>query len=79
VGLVTANAFVATIDDITRLRTAHEFEAYVGLIPCERSSGEKRQLGHITTAGNGRMRWHLVEAAWTILRTTSRRQQHRRA
>jgi len=71
VGPVTASAFVATIDDITRFRTAHELEAYLGVIPSERSSGEKRQLGHITKAGNGRLRWPLVEAAWTILRSTS--------
>lgn len=69
VGPVTASAFVATVDDITRFRTAHELEAYLGVIPSERSSGEKRQLGHITKAGNGRMRWLLVEAAWTILRS----------
>ncbi len=71
VGPVTACAFVATIDDITRFRTAHELEAYLGVIPSERSSGEKRHLGHITKAGNGRMRWLLVEAAWTILRSKS--------
>ena len=67
----TASAFVATIDDITRCRTAHELEAYLGVIPSERSSGEKRQLGHITTSGNGRMRWLLVDAAWSILRSKS--------
>jgi transposase len=71
VGPVTASAFVATVDDIARFRTAHELEAYLGLIPCERSSGDKRQLGHITKAGNGRMRWLLVEAAWQILRSRS--------
>ena len=41
------------------------------MIPSERSSGEKRQRGHITKSGNGRMRWLLVEAAWTILRSES--------
>ena len=71
VGPVTASAFLATIDDITRFRTAHELEAYVSVIPSERNSEEKRQLGHITKAGNGRMRWLLVEAAWTILRSNS--------
>ena len=39
VGPVTASAFVATIDDITRCRTAYELEAYLGVIPSERSSG----------------------------------------
>jgi transposase len=71
VGPVTASAFVATIDDISRFRTAHELEAYLGVIPSERSSGEKRQFGHVTKAGNGRMRWLLVEAAWQILRAKS--------
>jgi len=69
VGPVTATAFVSTIDDIERFRSAHELEAYLGLVPSERSSGEKRQLGHITKAGNTRMRWLLVEAAWCILRS----------
>ncbi len=71
VGPVTASAFVATIDDITRFRTAHELDAYLGVIPSERSSGEQRQLGHITKSGNGRLRWLLVEAAWQILRSKS--------
>jgi transposase len=71
VGPVTASAFVATIDDITRFRSAHQLEAYLGVVPSERSSGEKRQLGRITKAGNGRMRWLLVEAAWRILRSKS--------
>ncbi len=71
VGPVTASAFVATIDDITRCRTAHELEASLGVILSERSSGEERQVGHITTSGNGRMRWLLVEAAWSILRSKS--------
>ncbi len=71
VGPVTASAFVATIDDITRFHTAHELEAYLGVVPSGRSSGEKRQLGPITKAGNGRMRWLLVEAAWQILRSKS--------
>ena len=71
VGPVTASAFVATIDDITRFRSAHDLEAYLGVVPRERSSGEKRQLGRITKAGNGRLRWLLVEAGWQILRSKS--------
>ncbi|MDP1859763.1 MAG: transposase [Gemmatimonadaceae bacterium] len=71
VGPVTARAFVATIDDITRFHSAHEIEACLGVVPSERSSGETRQLGRITNAGNGRMRWLPVEAAWQILRSTS--------
>jgi Transposase IS116/IS110/IS902 family len=36
---------------------------YFGLVPRERSSGEQRNLGHITTEVDGLMRTLLVEAA----------------
>ena len=71
IGPVTASAVVATVDDITRFHSAHQFEAYLGLVPGERSSGEKRHVGPITKAGNSRVRWLLVEAAWRLLRTKS--------
>ena len=69
IGPVTASALVATIDDVTRFASAHQLEAYLGLVPRELSSGEQRRLGSITKAGNRRMRWLLVEAAWRILRS----------
>jgi transposase len=61
IGPVTASAVVATLDDITRFRSAHACEAYLGLVPGERSSGEQRRVGPITKAGNSRVRWLLVE------------------
>jgi transposase len=69
IGPVTATAFVATLDDITRFPTAHQVEAYLGLVPSERSSGERRHRGRITKQGNTRMRWLLVEAGWRVLRS----------
>ena len=71
IGAVTACAVVATVDDVTRFRSAHALEAYLGLVPSEHSSGERRQLGRITKAGNRRTRWLLVEAAWRLLRSTT--------
>jgi transposase len=71
IGPITASAIVATVDDITRFRTAHQFEAFLGLVPGERSSGEKRRIGRITKAGNSRVRSLLVEAGWRILRAKS--------
>ena len=71
IGAVTACAMVATVDDVTRFRSAHALEAYVGLVPSEHSSGERRQLGRITKAGNTRTRWLLVEAAWRLMRSTT--------
>ena len=69
IGAVTASALVATIDAVERFASAHQFEAYLGLVPGERSSGDLRRIGPITKAGNRRARWLLVEAAWRILRS----------
>src|SRR5262245_13992885 len=68
VGPVTAATFVATVDGVERFAGAHQVEAYLGLVPRELSSGERQYRGRITKAGNGRARWLLVEAAWSILR-----------
>ena len=69
IGPVTASAVVATVDDISRFDSAHQFEAFLGLVPGERSSGEKRRVGKITKAGNSRVRYLLVEAACRIMRS----------
>jgi transposase len=71
VGPLTASAVVATIDDVTGFASAHQFEAFLGLVPGERSSGEKRRVGRITKAGNSRARYLLIEAGWRILRSKS--------
>ena len=67
VGAVTAVAFLATLDQVNRFQGAHQVESYLGLVPMEWSSSEVQRKGHITKAGNGRMRWLLVEAAWRVL------------
>ncbi len=67
IGTIRAAAFVATIDDAQRFTGAHQVESYLGLVPSELSSGEKQRRGRITKAGSGRVRWLLVEAAWSML------------
>lgn len=69
IGPITAAAIVASVDDITRFRSAHQLEAFLGLVPGECSSGERRRIGRITKAGNVRARYLLVEAGWRILRS----------
>lgn len=69
VGPITAAAIVATADEVSRFANAHQFEAFLGLVPGELSSGEKRRIGRITKQGNVRARYLLVEAGWRILRS----------
>jgi transposase len=64
VDTLTALALAAEIGDFGRFRTAEEFMAFVGLVPCEHSSGEHRRQGSITKVGNAHVRRLLVESAW---------------
>jgi len=64
VDTLTALALVTEIGDFGRFRSAEEFMAFVGLVPSERSSGERRQQGSITKVGNAHVRRLLVESAW---------------
>jgi transposase len=79
VGPLTALAFIAALDDITRFPTAREVPAYLGLVPRERSSGDTVHRGGISKAGHAQLRWLLVEAAWRVLRSPDPRHAALRA
>lgn len=68
VGLRTAEAVVAYIDDVHRFRRVCQVATYFGLIPCQDSSADKNRLGHITKDGPSTPRWLLCEAAWQAIR-----------
>src|SRR5438876_11485074 len=63
VGPLTALAFVLIIGRVERFQCGKQIAAYLGLVPLEDSSGERRRLGHITKQGNSMLRFLLVEAA----------------
>ena len=63
VALINGMTLVAEAGDLTRFESPTQLMSYFGLTPSEYSSGEKRQQGGITKAGNGACRRALVEAA----------------
>jgi transposase len=69
VGALTALAFVLIIGKAERFQCGKQISAYLGLVPLEDSSGERRRLGHITKQGNSLLRFLLVEAAQVTSRT----------
>ena len=73
---LTALGLCAEIGDWRRFDHPDALAAYVGLVPSEHSSGEKRRLGKITKAGSTHARRLLVEAAST---TASPRRSARRS
>jgi transposase len=64
VDTLTAMGLVAEIGDFGRFRSAEELMAFVGLVPSELSSGERRRQGAISKVGNSHARRLLVESAW---------------
>ena len=68
IGPITALTFRATLDDVRRFANAAGASAYVGLVPREDSSADRRHRGPITKRGPGTLRSLLVQAAWVLWR-----------
>ena len=69
VGPLTALAFVLIIGRAERFQCGKQIAAYLGLVPLEDSSGNRRRLGHITKQGSPMLRFLLVEAAPVTVRS----------
>ena len=67
IGGLSAMEILVEIQDISRFETADELAAYLGLTPSQYSSGEHIRMGHITHAGNDRVRTTLVESSWILI------------
>jgi transposase len=63
VDTVTAMTVLAEIHSLWRFPRPRDLMAYLGLVPSEESSGEKRRQGAITKAGNSHVRHVLIQAA----------------
>lgn len=72
VGALTALAYVLIIGEVDRFGGGKQISAYLGLVPTEDSSGERRRLGHISKQGNTLLRFLLVEAAQVTVRKNPR-------
>lgn len=68
VAMITAVETVAELGDLTRFSNPREVMSYLGLVPSEHSTGDKRRQGSITKTGNGHVRSSLVESAWAYAR-----------
>ena len=67
VGVVTALAYTAVIDDPARFRRSVSVGAYLGLTPRRYQSGEVDTTGHISKCGDSLLRGYLYEAAAVLL------------
>ena len=65
VSFVVAVTFVAEIGDLRRFDNPRQLMAFLGLVPSERSTGERVRRAGLTLAGNKRARRVLIEGAWS--------------
>jgi len=62
VGPVTALATEVFLGDPTRFTRGKEVASYIGMIPCEHSSGKRQRLGKLSKEGNALLRYLWTEA-----------------
>jgi len=73
IGAITATAIVASIGDGKTFNNGRQFAAWLGLVPRQRSSGNKSRLGRITKRGDTYLRKLLIHGARSVLRVTAKR------
>ena len=73
VGPVTASAAVATVGDFKQFKSGAQFGAWIGLVPRQRSSGGKNNLGGITKRGDTYLRTLLIQGAKSAVMTAHHR------
>jgi transposase len=68
VGAVTALATEVFLGDPSRFATGNQVASYIGMIPCEHSSGKRQRLGKLTKEGTSLLRYLWTEATMHAVR-----------
>jgi transposase len=68
VGPVTALATEVFLGDPSRFTTGNQVASYIGMIPCEHTSGKRQRLGKLSKQGNSLLRYLWTEAAMSTVR-----------
>lgn len=63
VGDVFAATLMAEIGDVSRFKSPRQLQAYAGLVPWVRNSGDREWSGHLTKVGSHWLRWAAIEVA----------------
>jgi transposase len=72
IGPITASALVASVGDGRDFKNGRQFAAWLGLVPCQYSTGGKTRLGHITKRGDAYLRTLFVLGARSVLQRAAR-------
>lgn len=72
VGVVGSDVILAELADSRRFSSLKKVVSYAGLVPGHRESAGKRKDLHIEKTGSPLLRWVLVQAAWQLVRRSSK-------
>jgi hypothetical protein len=67
IGKTISVHLIARIGDYRNLKNVRELAGFLGLTPCEHSTGDRINKGNITRMGDKRLRSMLIEGAWSSI------------
>jgi transposase len=67
IGVLTSMILLTELGDISRFPSLDHLCSFVGLVPYQRSSGEKSSQKRMTHRSNLMIRTHLIESAWIAI------------
>ena len=73
IGPIGASALVASVGDFRQFSSAKQFDAWLGLVPSQNSTGGKARLGRITKRGDDYLRTLLIQGAKSAVMTAAER------
>ena len=73
IGEIGASALVAGVGDFKQFKGAHQFSAWLGIVPSQNSSGGKASLGRITKRGDDYLRTLLIQGAKSAVMSAAKR------
>jgi transposase len=73
IGELTASAMTAGVGDFKQFKAAHQFGAWLGVVPSQDSSGGKTRLGRITKRGDDYLRTLLIQGAKSAVMSAGKR------
>src|SRR5258707_4364340 len=68
IGWIVASQMLARVGDWRQIKNIRELAAFLGLVPTERSTGERTARGSITHSGDPKLRSKLIQASWSAIR-----------
>lgn len=73
IGELGASALTAGVGDFNQFKSAHQFGAWLGMVPRQASSGGKIRMGRITKRGDDYLRTLLIQGAKSAVMNAERR------